>query len=102
VAAVKILGKINGAVGNFNAHIAAYPEINWNQVAQQFVEETLKLHWNQYTTQIEPHDMIAELLQSMSRFNVVLLDLDRGFWSYIWISCFLFKAMEGEIGRATG
>jgi len=95
-----ILGKINGAVGNFNAHIAAYPEIDWSQFAQQFVE-SLGLNWNPWTTQIEPHDWMAESFQIMGRYNTVLIDLCRDIWAYISIGYFAQKTVAGEIGSST-
>jgi len=96
----EFLGKINGAVGNFNAHIAAYPEIDWPLLAQEFVE-SLGLDWNPYTTQIEPHDWMAELFQSLARYHTVLLDLCRDIWAYISIGYFQQNTIEGEIGSST-
>ena len=96
----EFLGKINGAVGNFNAHIAAYPEIDWPALAQDFVE-SLGLDWNPYTTQIEPHDWVAELFQSLARYHTILIDLCRDIWSYISIGYFRQKTVEGEIGSST-
>jgi adenylosuccinate lyase len=101
VASVKLLGKINGAVGNYNAHISAYPEINWENVAQNFVENVLGLSFNPYTTQIEPHDYIAEFFDAQARFNTILLDFCRDVWSYISIGYFKQKAIAGEIGSST-
>ena len=95
-----ILGKINGAVGNFNAHESAYPSLDWPSFAQKFVE-SLGLKWNPYTTQIEPHDYIAELFGAIQRFNTVLLDLDRDIWSYISIGYFKQRKVEGETGSST-
>jgi adenylosuccinate lyase len=100
VARVEILGKINGAVGNYNAHLVAYPEVDWPALAKRFVEE-LGLGWNAYTTQIEPHDWIAELLHALSRFNTVLLDLDRDLWGYISLGYFRQKVKAGEVGSST-
>lgn len=97
---VPLLGKINGAVGNYNAHLAAYPDINWHQVSQQFVE-SLGLSWNAYTTQIEPHDYIAEWFDALARFNTVLIDLDRDLWGYIALNHFKQKTVAGEIGSST-
>jgi adenylosuccinate lyase len=97
---VKILGKINGAVGNFNAHYSAYPNINWPALSKQFVE-SLGLHYNPYTTQIEPHDFIAELAHALIRFNTILLDLDRDIWGYISLGYFKQKTVEGEVGSST-
>ena len=96
----EFLGKINGAVGNFNAHISAYPEIDWPALAQEFVE-SLGLDWNPYTTQIEPHDWMAELFQSLARYHTILMDLCRDIWSYISIGYFRQKTVEGEIGSST-
>ena len=97
---VEILGKINGAVGNYNAHLSAYPDLNWAEHAQQFVE-SLGLQWNPYTTQIEPHDYIAELFQSLMRFNTILIDFDRDIWAYISRGYFKQKQVAGEIGSST-
>jgi len=100
LAAVPLLAKINGAVGNYNAHLSAYPDVNWQTHAQAFVESQ-GLVWNPYTTQIEPHDFIAELTQTLARFNTVLLDLDRDIWSYISIGYFRQKVVKGEVGSST-
>lgn len=97
---VEILGKINGAVGNYNAHISAYPDVDWASHAQQFVE-SLGLQWNPYTTQIEPHDYIAELFQCLARFNTILIDFDRDIWAYISRGYFKQKQIAGEIGSST-
>ncbi|NND80877.1 MAG: adenylosuccinate lyase [Gammaproteobacteria bacterium] len=97
---VTILGKINGATGNYNAHIAAYPEVDWPQFSQQFVE-SLGIDWNALTTQIEPHDYMAELFHAMQRFNTVLLDFDRDIWAYISIGYFKQKVVAGEVGSST-
>jgi adenylosuccinate lyase len=99
-ARIAILGKINGAVGNYNAHLIAYPEINWTSMAKHFVE-SLGLTWNPYTTQIEPHDYIAELCDALARFNTILLDFDRDVWSYIAIGYFKQKTVSGEVGSST-
>lgn len=100
VAGVAILGKINGAVGNYNAHFAAYPEINWTAVAKGFVEN-LGLQWNPYTTQIEPHDYIAELCDAIARFNTILIDFDRDMWGYVSLGYFKQKVVAGEVGSST-
>ena len=100
VAAVLLYGKMNGAVGNYNAHFAAYPEVDWPMMAHAFVTG-LGLRWNQYTTQIEPHDYMAELFQAMIRFNTVLIDFCRDVWSYISIGYFKQKTVKGEIGSST-
>ncbi|MDC9719760.1 MAG: adenylosuccinate lyase [Gammaproteobacteria bacterium] len=97
---VELLGKINGAVGNYNAHYTAYPEIDWQQNAQIFVE-SLGLSWNPYTTQIEPHDYIAELFDAIARFNTILLDFDRDIWGYISMGFFKQRTIAGEIGSST-
>jgi adenylosuccinate lyase len=97
---VPMLGKINGAVGNYNAHISAYPDIDWPKLAQTFVE-SLGLDWNPYTTQIEPHDYIAELFDSMARCNTILIDLSRDIWSYISIGYFKQRTIAGEVGSST-
>ncbi len=100
LAAVPMLGKINGAVGNFNAHLAAYPEIDWPALAERFVTD-LGLDWNPYTIQIEPHDYIAELCDALARFNTVLLDFDRDVWGYISIGYFRQRTVAGEVGSST-
>jgi len=97
---VEILGKINGAVGNYNAHIAAYPEVNWHQLSEEFVT-SLGIRWNPYTTQIEPHDYIAELFDCVARFNTILIDFDRDIWGYIALNHFKQKTIAGEIGSST-
>lgn len=95
-----LLGKINGAVGNYNAHLAAYPDIDWAGFAEKFVL-SLGLEWNPYTTQIEPHDNVAELFNTIARFNTIILDLDRDIWAYISIGYFKQKAVSGEVGSST-
>ena len=104
----ELLGKINGAVGNYNAHLSAYPEIDWAQNAREFIE-SLGLDWNPYTTQIEPHDYIAELYDSVARFNTILIDLDRDVWGYISLGSSTmphkvnpidFENSEGNLGIA--
>jgi adenylosuccinate lyase len=99
-AKVEVLGKFNGAVGNFNAHVAAYPKIDWPAVTRSFVE-SLGIGFNPYTTQIEPHDYIAEYFHALSRFNQVLLDFDRDIWGYISIGYFGQRRVEGETGSST-
>ncbi len=96
----EILGKINGAVGNFNAHYSAYPEVDWPTVARDFVT-SLGLTWNPYTTQIEPHDYLAETFAALARFNTVLMDFDRDIWSYIALNYFRQKPVAGEVGSST-
>jgi adenylosuccinate lyase len=97
---IEYLGKINGAVGNYNAHLCAYPEVDWQAHAQQFVSD-LGLHWNAYTTQIEPHDYMAELFDAMCRINTILIDFNRDIWSYISIGYFKQKTVAGEVGSST-
>ncbi|MBT6040223.1 MAG: adenylosuccinate lyase [Halieaceae bacterium] len=98
--AVTPLGKINGAVGNYNAHLATYPKVDWPNVAQHFVE-ALGLVWNPYTTQIEPHDYMAEIFDTMMRFNTILIDFNRDIWSYISIGYFKQRTVDGEVGSST-
>ena len=98
--AVALLGKINGAVGNYNAHAVAYPDVDWAQFAQDFVE-SLGLQLNPYTIQIEPHDYIAEYFHALSRFNTILLDFDRDIWGYISLGYFKQRTIAGEIGSST-
>ena len=100
LADVELLGKVNGAVGNYNAHLSAYPDVDWVKFAQNFVEN-LGLDWNPYTTQIEPHDYIAEYFDALARFNTILLDFDRDIWSYISIGYFKQKTIAGEVGSST-
>jgi len=100
ICAVPLLGKINGATGNFNAHIAAYPEIDWPALASEFVE-SMGLEWNPFTTQIEPHDYMAELFQAFARFNTVLLDFNRDMWGYIAWGYFTQRTVAGEVGSST-
>ncbi|MCY4045157.1 MAG: adenylosuccinate lyase [Cellvibrionales bacterium] len=98
--AVELLGKINGAVGNYNAHLSAYPNLDWEQLAADFVS-SLDLTHNPYTTQIEPHDYIAELYDAYCRFNTILIDLDRDIWGYISNGYFKQKTIAGEVGSST-
>ena len=100
IANIPLMGKINGAVGNYNAHISAYPDIDWEEFAQAFVE-SLGLTWNPYTIQIEPHDYMAELFDGMARFNTILIDYCRDIWSYISIGYFKQKTVAGEVGSST-
>jgi adenylosuccinate lyase len=100
VAQVPLRGKINGAVGNYNAHLAAYPDIDWPGFARRFVE-SLGLEWNPYTTQIEPHDYMAELFDAVGRFNGVLIDFCRDVWGYISLGYFKQRTVEGEVGSST-
>ena len=100
LAAVPLLGKINGAVGNYNAHLATYPDVDWQANAEAFVT-SLGLAWNPYTTQIEPHDYIAEYFDAVRRFNTILIDFDRDVWGYISLGYFKQKLKEGEVGSST-
>ncbi len=97
---VPMLGKMNGAVGNYNAHLAAYPELDWEAFASSFITQ-LGLDWNPYTTQIEPHDFIAEFFDAMARFNTILIDFDRDVWAYISNAYFKQKTVAGEVGSST-
>ncbi|TCV98275.1 adenylosuccinate lyase [Biostraticola tofi] len=97
---VEILGKINGAVGNYNAHIIAYPDIDWHRFSEEFVTG-LGISWNPYTTQIEPHDYIAELFDCLCRFNTILIDFDRDIWGYVALNHFKQRTVAGEIGSST-
>ncbi|SFQ86415.1 adenylosuccinate lyase [Halopseudomonas formosensis] len=101
IEAVPLLGKINGAVGNYNAHLSAYPQVDWEANARSFIEDTLGLTFNPYTTQIEPHDYIAELFDAVARFNTILIDFDRDVWGYISLGYFKQKTVAGEIGSST-
>ncbi|MEI6893230.1 MAG: adenylosuccinate lyase [Colwellia sp.] len=100
IANVELLGKINGAVGNYNAHLSAYPEVDWHEYANEFVT-SLGLSFNPFTTQIEPHDYIAELFDAVARFNTILIDFDRDIWGYIAMGHFKQKTIAGEIGSST-
>jgi adenylosuccinate lyase len=100
LAETETLGKINGAVGNFNAHLSAYPDFDWEAFAQQFVEG-LGLTYNPYTIQIEPHDYMAELYDAIARINTILIDLDRDVWGYVSMGYFKQKVKEGEVGSST-
>jgi adenylosuccinate lyase len=101
IAAVPLLGKMNGAVGNYNAHISAYPDFDWEQFAREVVEQRLGLQFNPYTIQIEPHDGMAELFDAIARANTILLDMDRDFWAYISLGYFKQRTKAGEIGSST-
>ena len=100
IAEVEILGKINGAVGNYNAHMVSYPELDWEAIAKGFVE-SLGLDWNPYTTQIEPHDYVAELNDAICRFNTVVIDMSRDVWGYISFGYFKQRVIAGEVGSST-
>ncbi|SFZ74593.1 adenylosuccinate lyase [Chitinimonas taiwanensis] len=100
IGAVELLGKINGAVGNYNAHLSAYPEIDWPAFAQRFVE-SLGISFNPYTIQIEPHDYMSELYDHFARANTILIDMNRDIWGYISLGFFKQKVKEGEVGSST-
>jgi len=100
LANVAILGKINGAVGNYNAHLSAYPDVDWPALAQRFVE-SLGIDWNPYTIQIEPHDYMAELFDAAAGINTILIDLARDIWGYIALGYFKQKTVAGEVGSST-
>ncbi|MFK5073880.1 adenylosuccinate lyase [Glaesserella parasuis] len=97
---LEILAKINGAVGNYNAHLSAYPEVDWHTFSQEFIQ-SLGVTWNPYTTQIEPHDYIAEFFDCVSRFNTIVIDFDRDMWGYIALNHFKQRTIAGEIGSST-
>ncbi len=101
IAAVPLLGKMNGAVGNYNAHLSAYPNFDWESFSKNVVEKRLGLTFNPYTIQIEPHDGMAELFDAIARANTILLDMDRDFWAYISIGYFKQRTKAGEIGSST-
>jgi adenylosuccinate lyase len=100
LAANELLGKINGAVGNFNAHLSAYPDFDWESFAKRFVE-SLGLSYNPMTIQIEPHDYMAELYDTFARINTILIDINRDIWGYISVGYFKQKLKEGEVGSST-
>ena len=101
IAVVPLLGKMNGAVGNYNAHLSAYPDFDWEKFAREVVEQRLGLQFNPYTIQIEPHDGMAELFDAIARANTILLDMDRDFWAYISLGYFKQRTKAGEIGSST-
>lgn len=98
---LEIRGKLNGAVGNYNAHLSAYPDVDWPKLAKGVIEGELGLVQNPFTIQIEPHDYMAELFDALARFNTILLDFDRDIWTYISFACFKQKTVKGEIGSST-
>ena len=98
---VPLLGKMNGAVGNYNAHLSAYPDVDWENFSKEVVEKRLGLQFNPYTIQIEPHDYMAELFDAVARANTILLDLNRDIWGYISVGYFKQKTKAGEIGSST-
>ena len=101
LSAQEFLGKINGAVGNYNAHMVAYPDVDWEEHCRRFVEEDLGLTFNPYTIQIEPHDYMAEFFQAVSRINTILIDFNRDVWGYISLGYFKQKVKAGEVGSST-
>jgi adenylosuccinate lyase len=101
IAAVEILGKLNGAVGNFNAHLSAYPQVDWVALTRGVIETDLGLKQNLFTTQIEPHDYMAEMFDALSRWNTILTDFNRDIWTYISMAYFGQKTVKGEIGSST-
>jgi adenylosuccinate lyase len=98
---VPLLGKMNGAVGNYNAHLSAYPDVDWESFSKEVVEKRLGLEFNPYTIQIEPHDYMAELFDAIARANTILLDMNRDIWGYISVGYFKQKTKAGEIGSST-
>ena len=100
IEAVEMLAKMNGAVGNYNAHLSAYPDCDWPAISRQVIE-SMGLDWNPYTTQIEPHDYIAELFDALARFNTIMIDFSRDIWSYVSIGYFKQKTIAGEVGSST-
>ncbi len=98
---LEILAKINGAVGNYNAHLSAYPDVDWHTFSKEFITESLGVTWNPYTTQIEPHDYIAEYFDCVARFNTIVIDFDRDMWGYIALNHFKQRTIAGEIGSST-
>jgi adenylosuccinate lyase len=101
IAQVELLGKLNGAVGNFNAHLSAYPQVDWPQLAKGVIENELGLKQNLFTTQIEPHDYMAEMFDALARWNTILTDLNRDIWTYISMAYFGQKTVAGEVGSST-
>ncbi len=101
IARVELLGKLNGAVGHFNAHLSAYPEVDWIALAKGVIEDELGLTQNLFTTQIEPHDYMAELFDALARWNTILIDLNRDIWTYISMAYFGQKTVAGEVGSST-
>ncbi len=101
IAKVELLAKMNGAVGNYNAHLSAYPDVDWEAFSQKVIEQQLGLSFNPYTIQIEPHDYMAELFDAFTRVNTILIDLSRDIWGYISVGYFKQKTKEGEVGSST-
>ena len=98
---IEILGKMNGAVGNYNAHLSAYPDVDWPEFSRKVIEDSLGLTQNNFTIQIEPHDYMAEIFDAMARWNTILIDLDRDIWTYISMGYFAQKTIKGEVGSST-
>ncbi|MCM8524963.1 MAG: adenylosuccinate lyase [Lentisphaeraceae bacterium] len=98
---IEILGKMNGAVGNYNAHLSAYPDVDWPEFSRKVIEDRLGLTQNNFTIQIEPHDYMAEIFDAMARWNTILIDLDRDIWTYISMGYFAQKTIKGEVGSST-
>lgn len=101
IAQVELLGKLNGAVGNFNAHLSAYPDVDWLKLTQGVIEKELRLTQNLFTTQIEPHDYMAELFDALCRWNTILIDFNRDIWTYISMAYFGQRTVKGEVGSST-
>jgi adenylosuccinate lyase len=101
IAQVQLLAKMNGAVGNFNAHLSAYPDVDWEAFSQKLITQRLGLHFNPYTIQIEPHDYMAELFDAFTRVNTILIDLSRDVWGYISVGYFKQRTKDGEVGSST-
>jgi adenylosuccinate lyase len=101
IASVKLMAKMNGAVGNFNAHLAAYPEVDWQAFSRRVIERDLQLTFQPYSIQIEPHDYMAELFDAVARFNTILIDFSRDVWGYISLGYFKQRLKAGEIGSST-
>lgn len=101
ISAIELLGKLNGAVGHFNAHLSAYPEVDWVELTKKIIETELGLKQNLFTTQIEPHDYMAELFDTLARWNTILIDFNRDLWTYISMGYFGQKTVKGEIGSST-
>ena len=101
IASIQLLAKMNGAVGNYNAHLSAYPEFDWEAFSRRVIEQQLGLNFNPYTIQIEPHDYMAELFDAVTRSNTILIDWARDVWGYISLGYFKQRTKEGEIGSST-
>jgi len=101
IESIELLGKMNGAVGNYNAHLSAYPDVNWPELSRSVIEDRLGLTQNNFTIQIEPHDYMAEVFDAMARWNTILIDLDRDIWTYISMGYFSQRTIKGEVGSST-